>query len=193
MIIGLINLGLALELKARGHAWEAIKRLIGLQVKTARVVRDGKDLDIAIEQVLLNDIVRVRPGEKISVDGEVIEGQTSIDESMLTGEPMPVEKSVGDTVAAGTINKAGAILFNARRVGIYSPAQIKVPAGSPATFNFLRKDQSPCAETLQIPDLQISETLPVNQLKAIELPVLSTGEYAFYCQMQMYRGQITVN
>lgn len=77
--------------------------------------------------------------------------------------------------------------------GIYSPARIKVPAGSPVTIQFLRKDQSPCAETLVIPNLQISETLPVNKLKTIELPALSPGEYAFHCQMQMYRGQITVN
>jgi Cu+-exporting ATPase len=113
IIIGLIDLGLALELKARGRTSEAIKRLIGLQAKTARVIRDDKELDIAIELVLLNDVVRVRPGEKIPVDGEVVEGHTAIDESMLTGEPMPVEKATGDTVAAGTINKSGSILFKA--------------------------------------------------------------------------------
>ncbi|MBR9910221.1 MAG: copper-translocating P-type ATPase [Gammaproteobacteria bacterium] len=117
IIIGLIDLGLALELKARGRTSEAIKRLIGLQAKTARVIRDDKELDIAIEQVLMDDVVRVRPGEKIPVDGEVTEGHTAIDESMLTGEPMPVEKSIGDTVAAGTINKTGSILFKATRVG----------------------------------------------------------------------------
>jgi Cu+-exporting ATPase len=117
MIIGLINLGLALELKARGRTSEAIKRLIGLQPKTARVIRDGLEVDIAIDQVLLNDVVRVRPGEKISVDGKVIEGHSAIDESMLTGEPMPVEKTVGAEVVAGTINKTGSILFKATRVG----------------------------------------------------------------------------
>lgn len=117
MIIGLINLGLALELRARGRTSEAIKRLIGLQPKTARIIRDGIEVDIAIDQVLLNDIVRVRPGEKISVDGEVIEGHSAIDESMLTGEPMPVEKTVGKEVVAGTINKTGALLFKATRVG----------------------------------------------------------------------------
>ena len=117
MIIGLIDLGLALEVKARGRTSEAIKRLIGLQVKTARVVRDKKEVDIAIEQVLLNDIVRVRPGEKIPVDGLVIEGHTSIDESMLTGEPMPVAKEEEDEVVAGTLNKTGSILFKATRVG----------------------------------------------------------------------------
>ncbi len=117
MIIGLINLGLALELKARGRTSQAIKRLIGLQAKTARVIRDDKELDIAIEQVLLNDKVRVRPGEKIPVDGIVLEGHTAIDESMLTGEPMPVEKGEGDAVAAGTMNKTGSIVFRATRVG----------------------------------------------------------------------------
>jgi len=117
MIIGLINLGLGLEVKARGRTSEAIQRLIGLQAKTARVIRDGKEVDIAIEQVLLNDHVRVRPGEKIAVDGEVIEGNSSLDESMLTGEPMPVEKHVGDEVIAGTLNKSGAIIYKATRVG----------------------------------------------------------------------------
>jgi len=117
MIIGLINLGLALEVKARGRTSEAIKRLIGLQAKTARVVRDKKETDIDIEQVLLNDIVRVRPGEKIPVDGVVIQGHTSIDESMLTGEPMPVEKVENDEIVAGTLNKSGSILFKATRVG----------------------------------------------------------------------------
>lgn len=117
MIIGLINLGLALEVKARGRTSEAIKRLIGLQPKTARVIRDGKDIDIAIEQVLLNDLVRVRPGECIPVDGVVNEGKTTIDESMLTGEPMPVKKSPGDEIVAGSINKSGSIIFKATRVG----------------------------------------------------------------------------
>jgi len=117
MIIGLINLGLALEVKARGKTSEAIKRLIGLQAKTARVIRDDKDIDIPIEDVLLNDLIRVRPGERISVDGDVFEGHTSIDESMLTGEPMPVEKTEGGQVVAGTINKSGSIVFKATRVG----------------------------------------------------------------------------
>ena len=117
MIIGLIDLGLALELKARGKTSLAIKRLIGLQAKTARVIRDDIEMDIALEQVLADDIVRVRPGERIPVDGLVIEGHTSIDEPMLTGEPMPVEKGEGDEVVAGTINQTGTILFRATRVG----------------------------------------------------------------------------
>lgn len=117
MIIGLINLGLALEVKARGRTSEAIKRLIGLQAKTARVIRDEKEIDVAIEQVLLNDLVRVRPGEKIPVDGVVFEGHTFVDESMLTGEPVPVEKEVYAEVAAGTLNTSGSIIFKASRVG----------------------------------------------------------------------------
>ena len=117
MIIGLIDLGLALELKARGKTSEAIKRLIGLQAKTATVIRDNKEVQIAIEQVLLNDVIKVRPGEKVPVDGVVVEGHTSIDESMLTGEPMPVEKEQDDEVVAGTLNKSGMILFKATRVG----------------------------------------------------------------------------
>ena len=117
MIIGLVNLGLALELRARGKTSEAIRRLIGLQARTARVLRDGKELDIAIEQVLRGDLVRVRPGEKIPVDGQVSEGRSAVDESMLTGEPMPVEKAAGDEVVAGTMNKSGSIVFRATRVG----------------------------------------------------------------------------
>jgi len=117
MIIGLIDLGLALEIKARGRTSEAIKRLIGLQAKTARVIRDDKEIDIAIEQVLLDDLVRVRPGEKIAVDGIVVEGNSSLDESMLTGEPMPVEKHVDDEVVTGTLNKSGTLVYKATRIG----------------------------------------------------------------------------
>lgn len=117
MIIGLINMGLALELKARGRTSDAIKRLIGLQPRTGRVVRDGNEVDVAIAQIVVADIVRVRPGEQIPVDGEITEGHTAIDESMLTGEPMPVEKAERDTVIAGTMNRSGSILFKATKVG----------------------------------------------------------------------------
>ncbi|MFC6673532.1 heavy metal translocating P-type ATPase [Marinobacterium aestuariivivens] len=117
MIIGLIDLGLALEIRARGRTSQAIKRLLGLRAKTARVVRDGREQDIPIDSVQLDDIVRVRPGEKVPVDGVVTEGHTSIDESMLTGEPMPVEKGAGDDVVGGTLNKSGSILYRATRVG----------------------------------------------------------------------------
>ncbi|MFC6673772.1 heavy metal translocating P-type ATPase [Marinobacterium aestuariivivens] len=117
MIIGLIDLGLALEIRARGRTSQAIKRLLGLQAKTARVVRKGEEKDIPIEAVQIDDIIRVRPGEKVPVDGVVTEGHTSIDESMLTGEPMPVEKDAGDEVVGGTLNKSGSILYRATRVG----------------------------------------------------------------------------
>ncbi|MEW6330261.1 MAG: heavy metal translocating P-type ATPase [Pseudomonadota bacterium] len=117
IIIALINLGQALEMRARGKTSEAIKRLIGLQPKTARVIRDGKELDIPISEVGLDETIRVRPGEKIPVDGAIIEGHSSVDESMLTGEPMPVEKKTGDTVTGGTLNKSGSFLFQAKHIG----------------------------------------------------------------------------
>ena len=117
MIIGLINLGHALELRAKGKTGKALKRLLGLQAKTARVVREDKEVDIPIEQVRRGDQVRIRPGEKVAVDGLVIEGTSLIDESMLTGEPLAVAKKAGDTVSAGTINKNGTLLFQAEKVG----------------------------------------------------------------------------
>lgn len=117
IILALVNLGGALEMKARGKSSQAIKRLIGLQPKTARVIRDGSELDIPIEQVGLEETVRVLPGEKIPVDGLVIEGHSSIDESMLTGEPLPVEKSAGDAVTGGTLNRTGSFLLRASHIG----------------------------------------------------------------------------
>jgi Cu+-exporting ATPase len=117
IIIALINFGSALEMRARGKTSEAIQRLIGLQPKTARVIRDGKEIDVPIEEVGLDETLRVRPGEKIAVDGVIIDGQYSVDESMLTGEPMPVKKAEGDEVAAGTINSRGTFLFRATRIG----------------------------------------------------------------------------
>jgi Cu+-exporting ATPase len=117
VIIALINFGAALEMRARGKTSEAIKRLIGLQPRTARVIRNGNELDIAIEEVGLDETIRVRPGERIAVDGVVIEGHSSIDESMLTGEPVPVQKQQGDKVVAGSINKTGSFLFQAKHIG----------------------------------------------------------------------------
>ncbi|MGW8247153.1 MAG: heavy metal translocating P-type ATPase [Acidiferrobacterales bacterium] len=117
IIIALINFGSALEMRARGKTSEAIKRLIGLQPKTARVIRDGIEQDIPIEEVGLDETLRVRPGEKIAVDGRVIDGHSTVDESMLTGEPIPVTKQVGDDVVGGTINKSGSFLFVATRIG----------------------------------------------------------------------------
>ncbi len=117
VIITLVNLGSALEMRARGKTSEAIKKLIGMQPRTARVVREGKEEDVQIADVGLDETVRVRPGEKIPVDGEIIEGSSTIDESMLTGEPMPVVRQQGDTVIGGTLNKSGSFLFRASRIG----------------------------------------------------------------------------
>jgi Cu+-exporting ATPase len=117
IIIGMVNLGQALEQKARGRTSLAIRRLLDLQQKTARVIRDGSEIDVAIGSVIKGDLLRVRPGEQIAVDGIVSEGQTNIDESMLTGEPLPVSKTAGDDVSAGTLNKTGSVLYRATRVG----------------------------------------------------------------------------
>ncbi|MFW2439995.1 MAG: heavy metal translocating P-type ATPase [Arenicellales bacterium] len=117
VIITLVNLGNALEMRARGKTSEAIKRLIGMQPRTARVMRDGRELDVPIADVGLDETVRVRPGEKIPVDGDVIEGSSNIDESMLTGEPLPVLRKAGDTVIGGTLNKSGSFLFKASHIG----------------------------------------------------------------------------
>jgi Cu+-exporting ATPase len=117
VIITLILLGKYLEAVAKGKTSEAIKKLIGLQPKTARVIRNGSEADISIEEVVPGDTVIVRPGEKIPVDGKIIEGVSSIDESMLTGESLPVEKKIGDFVIGATINKFGAFKFEATKVG----------------------------------------------------------------------------
>jgi Cu+-exporting ATPase len=117
IIIGMVNLGQALEQKARGKTSLAIRRLLDLQQKTARIVRGNEEIDVPIGAVVKGDLVRVRPGEQLAVDGIVEQGQTNIDESMLTGEPVPVTKNLGSEVSAGTLNKTGSILFRATRVG----------------------------------------------------------------------------
>ena len=117
IIIGLILFGRFLEARAKSQTTGAIKQLMGLAPKTARVVRDGNEIDIPIEQVAVGDIVRVRPGEKIAVDGILVEGRSTIDESMLTGESLPVEKQPGDEVIGATINKTGSFTFRATKVG----------------------------------------------------------------------------
>lgn len=117
LIIGLILLGRYLEAGAKSRTSDAIKKLIGLQAKTARVIRDNKEINIPIGQILINDTIRVKPGEKIPVDGKIIEGQSSIDEAMLTGESIPSEKNVGDTVIGATLNKNGTFLFKATKIG----------------------------------------------------------------------------
>jgi P-type Cu+ transporter len=117
IVIGLITLGKYLEVRAKSHTSDAIKKLIGLQAKTARVIRDGHEIDIPIEEVLIGDLIRVRPGEKIPVDGIITEGETSIDESMVTGESMPAEKSVNDSIIGATINKSGSFVMKATKIG----------------------------------------------------------------------------
>jgi Cu+-exporting ATPase len=117
VVVALVVLGMALEIRAKGKSSEAIKKLIGLQAKTARILRDGNEIDIPIEEVVLDDIIIVRPGEKIPVDGVIIEGSSSVDESMITGEPIPVEKIKGDEIIGATINKTGSFRFKATKVG----------------------------------------------------------------------------
>ncbi len=117
VIITLILLGKLFEVQAKGKTSQAIQKLLGLQAKTARVLRDGVEQEIAIEQVVQGDILLVRPGEKIPVDGEIIEGQSAVDESMLTGESIPIDKAVGDPVIGATINKNGSLQIKATKVG----------------------------------------------------------------------------
>ncbi len=117
VIITLIRLGKFLEVRAKGRTSEAIKKLMGLQARTARIVRDGVEQEVPVEDVRAGDLVLVRPGEKIPVDGVVVEGRTALDESMLTGESLPVEKGPGDAVMGGTINRLGLIRFEATKVG----------------------------------------------------------------------------
>ncbi|MDQ3556374.1 MAG: heavy metal translocating P-type ATPase [Gemmatimonadota bacterium] len=117
VIIALILLGRMLESRAKGRTGDAIRRLIGLQAKTARVIRDGAESDVPVEEVVPGDVVAVRPGEKIPVDGSVLDGASAVDESMLTGESLPVEKGPGDEVFGATINRTGAFRFTATKVG----------------------------------------------------------------------------
>lgn len=117
VIVALILLGRFLEARAKGRTSEAIKRLIGLQAKEAHVLRDGRIVDIPINDVAQGDIVEVRPGERVPVDGEVTEGRSFVDESMITGEPIPVEKAEGSTVVGGTVNQKGALTLRATAVG----------------------------------------------------------------------------
>jgi Cu+-exporting ATPase len=117
IIIALILLGRFLEARARGQTSEAIKKLVGLKPKTATVIRDGKETEISVDDVQVGDLILVRPGERIPVDGVVRQGYSSIDESMITGESIPVDKKIGDTVIGGTVNRMGSFQFEATRVG----------------------------------------------------------------------------
>lgn len=117
IVIGLITLGKFLEARAKSHTSDAIKKLINLQAKTARVIRGGKEVDVPIEEVKIDDVIRVRPGEKIPVDGIIIEGESSVDESMITGESIPIDKEVDALVIGATMNKSGSFLMKATKVG----------------------------------------------------------------------------
>lgn len=117
VIITLILLGKLFEVRAKGRTGQAIQKLLGMQAKTARVKRDGEEIEIAVEEVTTGDIVLVRPGEKIPVDGEIIKGESAVDESMITGESIPVDKNEGDTAIGSTINKNGLLTIKATKVG----------------------------------------------------------------------------
>ena len=117
VVTALVTLGMALEIKAKGRSSEAIRKLIGLQAKSARLLRDGAEVQVPVEDVIEGDIVVVRPGEKVPVDGVIVSGESSLDESMITGESLPVDKRPGDSVIGATINATGAFRFRATRVG----------------------------------------------------------------------------
>ena len=113
----LVLLGQVLELRARSRTGSAIRALLGLAPNTARIIRNGEESDVPLDEVRKGDRLRIRPGDKVPVDGRVLEGKTSIDEAMITGEPMPIEKGSGDRVTAGTVNQTGSIVIEAERVG----------------------------------------------------------------------------
>jgi Cu+-exporting ATPase len=117
VVITLVVLGRWLEARARGRTSEAIRRLMSLAPRSARVIRDGQDRDVPVDEVEVGDLVRIRPGERVPVDGVVVEGASTVDESMLTGESLPVEKAAGAAVAGGTVNRTGSFVFRAARVG----------------------------------------------------------------------------
>ena len=182
VILAFINLGTGLETMARGRTSGAIRKLIGLQPRTARVMRDGKEIDIPIEDVGLGETLRVRPGEKIAVDGVLFEGHSTVDESMLTGEPLPVEKTVNSEVVAGTINQTGTFLFKATRIGRDTAlAQI---------IKSVRQAQSSKPEIARLVDKIAAVFVPIVVLIAIVTfvlwyyfgPVPSLG-YAFVTSM----------
>lgn len=117
VVITLILLGRLFENRAKGQTSEAIRKLMGLQARTARIIRNGREIEVPIAEVQLQDVILVRPGEKIPVDGEVIEGASTVDEAMVTGESMPVKKQPGDEVVGASINKTGSFKFRATRIG----------------------------------------------------------------------------
>ncbi|OGO95556.1 MAG: copper-translocating P-type ATPase [Coxiella sp. RIFCSPHIGHO2_12_FULL_44_14] len=117
IIIALVVLGAALEIRARGKTSEAIQQLLGLQPPTARIIRDGQEIDVPLAEVKVGDSLRVRPGEKIAVDGKIIEGDSIVDESMLTGEPIPIHKKPSDEVVGGTVNQSGTFIYRVTHIG----------------------------------------------------------------------------
>lgn len=117
VIVTLILLGRMLEARAKGRTGEAIRKLVALRPKTVRVERDGAITEVAIDQIVQDDVLHVRPGERIAVDGAIIDGASYIDESMLTGEPMPSRRTTGDAVRGGTVNGKGALIYCAEAVG----------------------------------------------------------------------------
>jgi Cu+-exporting ATPase len=117
IVIALILLGQALEARAKSRSGAAIRKLLELQAKTARVIREGRESDVPVEEVVVGDTVLVRPGEKIPVDGRIIEGESAVDESVVTGESVPVDKRAGDSVIGSSVNRTGAFTFRATKVG----------------------------------------------------------------------------
>lgn len=159
VIMTLIMLGRLLEAVAKGGTSEAIRKLIGLQAKTARVVRDGTEQDVPVEQVQIGEIIQVRPGEKVPVDGELVEGTSTLDESMVTGESMPVNKGPGDTVIGATVNRTGAFRFKATKVGKDTMlAQI---------IRLVEQAQGSKAPIQRLADLIASRFVPVVMLVAV--------------------------
>lgn len=117
IVVGLITLGKYLEARAKSHTSDAIKKLVGLQAKTARIIKDGKEIDVPVGEVDVGTLLRVRPGEKVPVDGVIVEGESSVDESMVTGESIPSDKTVGSQVIGATINKSGTFVMRATKIG----------------------------------------------------------------------------
>ncbi len=168
MIITLILLGRFLEARAKGRAADAIQRLLELQPNTARVVRDGREMEIPVTHVRVGDTIAVRPGEKISVDGRIISGVSAVDEAMLTGESMPVDKQPGDSVVGATLNKTGAFTFQATRVGKETTlAQI---------VHFVRQAQSSKAPIQRLADTIASYFVPA----VISIAMLTFGAWMLF-------------
>lgn len=117
VVIGLVTLGKYLESRAKSHTSDAIRKLLSLEAKSARIIRDGEEVEVLVAEVLVGDLVRVRPGEKVPVDGMIVEGESTVDEAMVTGESMPVEKAIGSNVIGSTINKTGSFVFRATKIG----------------------------------------------------------------------------